>query len=47
LAFYQFKGEMFTGLYIVKGGEVALSEAEVKRWFDAASIMAQRLEVRF
>ncbi len=47
LAFYQFKGEMFTGLYIVKGGEVALSEAEVKRWFDAASIMAQRLDVKF
>jgi hypothetical protein len=47
LAFYQFKGEMFTGLYVVKGGEVALSGAEVKRWFEVAAVMAQRLETKF
>ena len=47
LAFYQFKDEMFTGMYIVKGDEVGFSDAEVKRWFEAASIMAQRLEVKF
>jgi hypothetical protein len=47
LAFYQFKGEMFTGLYVVKGGEVALSEAEVKRWFEVAAVMARRLDVKF
>jgi hypothetical protein len=47
LAFYQFKGEMFTGLYIVKSGETPISDAEVKRWFDAASVMAQRLDVKF
>jgi hypothetical protein len=47
LAFYQFKGEMFTGLYVVKAGETPISDAEVKRWFDAASVMAQRLDVKF
>ena len=47
LAFYQFKGEMFTGLYVVKAGETPISDAEVKRWFDAAGVLAQRLEVKF
>ena len=47
LGFYQFKGEMFTGLYIVKGGETGFSDAEVKRWLDVASVMAQRLDVKF
>jgi hypothetical protein len=46
LAFYQFKGEMFTGLYVVKGGEAGFDDAEVKRWFEAASLMATRLETR-
>jgi len=47
LAFYQFKGEMFTGLYIVKSGETPISDAEVKRWFDAAGVLASRLDVKF
>jgi hypothetical protein len=47
LAFYQFKGEMFTGLYVVKSGETEISDAEVKRWFDAASVIAQRLDQKF
>jgi hypothetical protein len=47
LAFYQFKGEMFTGLYVVKGGETGFSDAEVRRWFDAASVMAKRLDTKF
>jgi hypothetical protein len=47
LAFYQFKGEMFTGLYIVKSGETPISDAEVKRWFDAAGVLANRLDVKF
>ena len=47
LGFYQFKGEMFTGLYVVKSGEVGYSDAEVKRWLDAAAVMAQRLDVKF
>jgi len=47
LAFYQFKGEMFTGLYVVKAGEAGFSDAEARRWFDAASVMAKRLETKF
>jgi hypothetical protein len=47
LAFYQFKGEMFTGLYVVTAGEKPISDFEVKRWFDAASVLAQRLNQNF
>ena len=47
LAFYQFKGEIFTGLYVVKGGETGFSDAEARRWFDAASVMAKRLDTKF
>ncbi len=43
LAFYQFKGEMFTGLYVVTAGDKPISDAEVRRWFGVASIFAQRL----
>ena len=47
LAFYQFKGEMFTGLYVVKAGEAGFDDAEVKRWFEAASLIATRLETKY
>lgn len=47
LAFYQFNGEMFTGLYVVTTGEKALSDAETKRWFDVASVLAKRLSNKF
>ncbi len=47
LAFYQFRGEMFTGLYVVTAGDKPISDAEAKRWFDAAAIFAQRLGVNF
>jgi hypothetical protein len=47
LAFYQFNGEMFTGLYIVKAGETSFSDSEVKNWFDVAGVFAQRLETKF
>jgi hypothetical protein len=47
LAFYQFKGELFTGLYVVKAGEVGFDDAEVKRWFEVASLMATRLETKY
>ncbi len=47
LAFYQFSGEMFTGLYVVSAGEKALSDAETKRWFDAAAVVAKRLANKF
>jgi hypothetical protein len=47
LAFYQFKGEMFTGFYVVTSGDKPINDSEVKRWFDAASALAQRLNQNF
>lgn len=47
LAFYQFNGEMFTGLYVVTAGEKALSDEETRRWFEAASVLAKRLNAKF
>jgi hypothetical protein len=47
LGFYQFKEEIFTGLYVVKAGVVGFSDSEVKRWLEAASIFAKRLDTKF
>lgn len=47
LVFYQFNGEMFTGLYIVKSGEIPYTDSEVKNWLEVAVVMAQRLEAKF
>jgi hypothetical protein len=44
LGFYQYNGAYFTGLYIVKAGETAIEDSEVKRWFDVAAVMAERLK---
>jgi hypothetical protein len=38
---------MFSGLYIVKGGESGFGEDEILRWLDAASVLATRLETKF
>jgi hypothetical protein len=43
LGFYQYQGAYFTGLYVVKAGEQAIDNEEVLRWFDVASVMANRL----
>ena len=47
LAFYQFKGELYTGLYVVKDGLTGFSDSEVRDWLFAASILANRLEKNF
>lgn len=43
LAFYQYNGAYFTGLYVVVGGEKPIPDAEVIRWFEVAAVMAERL----
>lgn len=43
LAFYQYSGELFTGLYVVTRTENRLEENEILRWFDVASRIAERL----
>jgi hypothetical protein len=43
-AIYQFNGELFTGLYIVREGKTQFTKAELLRWFDVASELATRLK---
>ena len=44
LAFYQFNGAVFTGLYILTGSETTFTEAEITKWVKVAATMAQRLQ---
>ncbi len=43
LAFYQYNGAYFTGLYIVKSGPAQIPDAEVLRWYEVAEVVAGRL----
>jgi len=43
-AIYQFNGDLFTGLYIVKDRDKPFSDLELLRWFDVAGEMANRLQ---
>ena len=40
---YQYKAEMFTGLYVVKSGSSGMNEDEMKRWLMVAARFAERL----
>lgn len=44
LAFYQYHEALFTGFYIVKSGEAPFGDGEVLRWFEAAELLAFRLQ---
>ena len=44
LAFYQFNGAMFTGLYILTASETQFTEAQAARWLKVAGTIAQRLQ---
>ncbi len=43
-AIYQFNGELFTGLYLVKDAKNPFKRDEILRWFDVASELATRLQ---
>ena len=43
LAFYQFNGAMFTGLYVLTGSEVKYTDAQLAKWLKVAATMADRL----
>ena len=43
LGFYQFNGEMFTGLYVVSATPAGFSDAQVAKWLKVAVTMAERL----
>ena len=44
LAFYQYNGEYFTGMYLVKNGTSAFTDAEVQKWAEVALVMKSRLD---
>ena len=43
LAYYQFNGDTFSGLYLVKNGTSEFSKDEIARWTKVAETMAERL----
>ena len=43
LGFYQFNGEIFTGLYVISGSPTGFTEAQVAKWLKVAVTMADRL----
>jgi len=43
LGLYQFHGDIFSGLYIVRVGENAFSDNEVSRWLEVARIIESRM----
>jgi hypothetical protein len=43
LGFYQFNGDMFTGLYVISATPTGFSDAQVAKWLKVAVTMAERL----
>jgi len=43
LGFYQFNGEMYTGLYVISGSPAGFTDAQVAKWLKVAVTMAERL----
>jgi len=43
LGFYQFNGEMYTGLYVISGSTTGFTDAQVSKWLKVAVTMADRL----
>lgn len=44
LGFYQFSGEMFTGLYVMTSGQSSFTDAQVATWLQVAVTMAERMK---
>ena len=44
LAFYQFNGSLFTGLYVVLLGDKPIAEGEITRWSSTAALLLERLK---
>jgi hypothetical protein len=44
LGFYQFNGDMFTGLYVLNAE--GFSEAQIAKWLKVAVTMANRLQTK-
>jgi hypothetical protein len=46
IGFYQFSGEMFTGLYVLTASDAPYTDAQVAKWLKVAVTMAQRLQAK-
>jgi hypothetical protein len=44
LAFYQFNGEMFTGLYVISATPAGFTDAQVTKWLKVAVTLASRFK---
>jgi len=42
---YQYSGDMFTGLYVVRGSDSPFTQGEITRWLEVAVVMAERLKI--
>jgi hypothetical protein len=43
LGFYQFNGDLFVGIYVVRNGGDGFSDAETLRWLQVASVIEKRM----
>jgi hypothetical protein len=43
IGFYQFSGDMFTGLYVLTASQDKFTDAQVAKWLKVAVTMAERL----
>ena len=44
IGFYQFNGDLFTGLYVLTASQSKYSDAQVAKWLKVAVTMSQRLQ---
>jgi len=42
---YQYSGDMFTGLYVVRGSDSPFTQEEITRWLEVAVVMTDRLKI--
>jgi hypothetical protein len=43
LGFYQFTGDLFVGIYVVRNGSEGFSDAETSRWLQVAGVIEKRI----
>jgi hypothetical protein len=43
LGFYQFKGDLMVGIYVVRDGGASFSDAEISRWLQVAGVIEKRI----
>ena len=46
IGIYQFNGAIFSGLYVMKTGDAAFSEAQISAWLQMAVVLATRLRAK-